>query len=230
MLAGMARDTLCIKQITALPGMTKATWFFDFISPFAYLQLAQFPKLPDDLQIKPVPVVFGGLLKHWGQLGPAEIPPKRRFVYRFFQWNADRLGIGFAMPPRHPYNPVPSLRLCVAAGSRSDHVRAVFDVIYGQGLQPDTPEGIEAIAQALNIPDPDAALSDPQVKDTLRSNTEEAVAQDVFGVPTFVVDGQVFWGGDATEMMLHYLDEPDLFETPEMKRISEMPMGMTRRK
>ena len=210
--------------------MTKATWYFDFISPFAYLQLAQFSKLPSNLEITPVPVVFGALLKHWGQLGPAEIAPKRRFVYRFFQWNADRLSIPFAMPPRHPYNPMPSLRLCVAAGSQIDHVRAVFDVIYGQGLQPDTPEGIEAIAQALNISDPEAAISDPQVKNTLRTNTEKAIAQDVFGVPTFVVDGQVFWGGDATKMMLQYIANPALFETPEMKRISEMPMGLKRRK
>ena len=103
--------------------MTKATWYFDFISPFAYLQLVQFPKLPNDLEITTVPVLFSALLKHWGQLGPAEIPPKRQFVYRFFQWNADRLNIPFTMPPRHPYNPMPSLRLCVAAGGQIDHVR-----------------------------------------------------------------------------------------------------------
>ncbi len=210
--------------------MTKATWYFDFISPFAYLQLARFPKLPDDLEITPVPVVFGALLQHWGQLGPAEIPPKRRFVYRFFQWNADQLGVPFAMPPRHPYNPLPALRLCVAAGGKIEHARAVFDVIYGQGLQPDSPVGIEAIARSLNISDPDAALCDPKVKEILRANTERAIGENVFGVPTFVVNGQVFWGGDATEMMLHYLDNSGLFETPEMKRISEMPMGTRRRK
>ena len=107
---------------------------------------------------------------------------------------------------------------------------AVFDAIYGQGLQPDAPEGVKAIARALRISDPDEALSDPQIKSTLRSNTEAAIAQGVFGVPTFVVDGQIFWGGDATEMMLHYLDNPALFETPEMERISEMPMGLMRRK
>ena len=73
-------------------------------------------------------------------------------------------------------------------------------------------------------------MSDPRVKDALRGNTELAIAKGVFGVPTFVVDGQVFWGGDATEMMLSYLDNPALFETIEMKRISEMPMGSTRRK
>ena len=210
--------------------MTKAKWYFDFISPFAYLQLAKFSKLPSDLEIVPVPVVFSGLLKHWGQLGPAEIPPKRRFVYRFFQWNADQLGIPFAIPRRHPYNPLPPLRLCLAAGGGIENVRAVFDVIYGKGTQPDAPEGIREIAQALNISDPEAAMSDPRVKENLRSNTDEAIAWDVFGVPTFVVGGQVFWGGDATEMMLHYLENPALFETPEMKRISEMPMGMTRRK
>ena len=210
--------------------MTKATWFFDFISPFAYLQLAQFSRLPADLEVTLVPVVFGGLLKHWGQLGPAEIPPKRRFVYRFFQWNAARLGVPFAMPPRHPYNPLPSLRLCVAAGSSAEHVRALFHVIYGEGLQPDEPDGIEAMAKALNIADPETAMATPEVKETLRSNTAQAVADGVFGVPTFVVDDQIFWGGDATEMMLDYLDDPALFRTPEMVRISEMPMGVIRRK
>ena len=91
------------------------------------------------------------------------------------------------------------------------------------------PEGIETIAQALGISDPQAATSDPAVKEQLRKNTEGAIAQDVFGVPTFVVDGEIFWGGDATDMLLHYLQDRDLFETPEMKRISEMPMGVTRR-
>ena len=86
------------------------------------------------LEITAIPVLFDGLLTHWGQLGPAEVPPKRRFVYRFFQWNADRLGVPFAMPSRHPYNPLSSLRLCVAAGAQIDHVRGVYDVIYGQGI------------------------------------------------------------------------------------------------
>ena len=174
--------------------MTKATWYFDFISPFAYLQLARFSKLPESLDITIKPIVFGALLQHWGQLGPAEIPPKRRFVYRFFQWNADRLGIPFAMPRRHPYNPLPSLRLCVAAGGQVDHVKAVFNVIYGQGVQPDSPEGVQAMAKALGISDPDTAINDNDVKAKLRENTERAISEGVFGVPSFVVDQEIFWG------------------------------------
>ncbi len=209
--------------------MTKAKWYFDFISPFAYLQLAQFSKLPADLEIIPIPVVFGSLLKHWGQLGPAEIPSKRQFVYRFFQWNADQLDIPFSMPPRHPYNPLPSLRLCIAAGSQIEHIRAIFDIIYGKGLQPDDQDGIQAIARAVDISSPETAISAPSVKEALRKNTEEAIADGVFGVPTFVIQDQIFWGSDATIMMLDFLQNPDLFETPEMKRISDMPMGLIRR-
>ena len=210
--------------------MTKAKWYFDFISPFAYLQLQQFPKLPTNIEITPIPAVFGAILKHWGQLGPAEIPPKRRFVYRFFQWNADQLGIPFAMPPIHPFNPIPALRLCTAAGAGIEHTQAVFDLIYGQGIQPDSPEGIHLIGEALNIPSPENAIQDLVVKDTLHANTAQATSEGVFGVPSFVIDDEVFWGGDSTKMMLDFLENPALFETPEMKRISSMEMGLTRKK
>ena len=210
--------------------MTKAKWYFDFISPFAYLQFARFPQLPNNLEITPVPAVFGAILQHWGQLGPAEIPPKRRFVYRFFQWNADQLGIPFTMPPMHPFNPIPALRLCTAAGAGIENTHAVFNLIYGKGIQPDSPEGIRLIGGALNIPHPESAMQDPVVKDTLRANTAQATSDGVFGVPSFVIDGEVFWGGDSTGMMLDFLENPALFEAPEMKRISNMEMGLTRKK
>ena len=177
-----------------------------------------------------MPVLFGGLLKHWGQLGPAEIPPKRKFVYRFFKWQADQNSIPFKMPPRHPYNPLASLRLCIAAGGQIEHIRSVFRVIYGEGIQPDETDGILAIAEALGIDNAEAAMSDTEVKNTLRANTETAIKAGVFGVPTFLIDDQVFWGVDATEMMLSYANNPELFQTPEMRRISEMPMGVVRRK
>ena len=210
--------------------MKKAEWYFDFISPFAYLQLARFEQLRAHLDIRPVPVVFGGLLKHWGQLGPAEIPAKRRFVYRLFQWQAQQLGVPFVMPERHPFNPLPALRLCVAAGSEIDHAQAIFDLIYGQGVQPDDPAGIRAMAAAVQLDDPEQPLSDGDVKQRLLDNGAAAIAAGVFGVPTFVVDGQLFWGSDATDMLLDYLNHPELFETTEMQRISQMPMGTVRKR
>ena len=94
--------------------MKKVDWYFDFISPFAYLQFSQFKKFENELNITIHPVVFGALLKHWGQLGPAEIVPKRIFTYRFFKWKADRLGIEYTMPTYHPFNPLPALLSCIA--------------------------------------------------------------------------------------------------------------------
>ena len=60
------------------PSKRPADWYFDFVSPFAYLQfMAEMPRLRERLDVTCVPVLFAGLLKSWGQLGPAEIPPKR---------------------------------------------------------------------------------------------------------------------------------------------------------
>ena len=194
------------------------------------MQFTQFPQQPTNIEITPVPAVFGAILKHWCQLGPAEIPPKRRFVYRFFQWNANQLGVPFTMPPIHPFNPIPALRLCTAAGTGIEHTRAVFDLIYGKGIQPDSPKGIQLIGEALNISNPETAMQDTVVKDSLRANTARATSEGVFGVPTFVIDGEIFWGGDSTKMMLDFLKNPALFDTPEMKRISNMDMGLARKK
>ena len=133
------------------------------------------------------------------------------------------------MPPIHPFNPIPALRLCTAAGTGIEHTRAVFDLIYGKGIQPDSPKGIQLIGEALNISNPETAMQDTAVKDTLRANTARATSEGVFGVPSFVIDGEIFWGGDSTKMMLDFLKNPALFDTPEMKRISNMDMGVARK-
>jgi 2-hydroxychromene-2-carboxylate isomerase len=63
--------------------MRIADWYFDFISPFAYLQSEQLHRLQPLVQIRYRPVLFAGLLKHWGNKGPAEVLPKRQFTYEF---------------------------------------------------------------------------------------------------------------------------------------------------
>lgn len=161
-------------------------------------------------------------------MGPAEIPSKRRFVYRFFKWHSDRRGLPFTMPPSHPFNPLPALRLALVAGPDLDTVRTIFHHIYGEGKQPDSAEVISVLADKLGVDDVVAQLSDPIIKETLRSNTDEAVKTGVFGVPTFLVNGELFWGDDATDMLLDYLKNPDLFKTREMARLSSMPMGVER--
>ena len=67
------------------------------------------------------------------------------------------------------------------------------------------------------------------MKDGLRRSTEEAIAAGVYGVPTFRVRDELFWGDDATGMMLDYLADPRLFETGEYKRVSHLPAGAQRK-
>ena len=96
--------------------MKSAKWYFDFVSPFAYLQNLRLDEFSTHLKIDRKPLLFAGLLKHWDSKGPAELPPKRLFTYRHVQWMADRLDIPLYFPERHPFNPIPMLRLCIAAG------------------------------------------------------------------------------------------------------------------
>src|SRR5581483_199016 len=95
---------------------TTVDWFFDVISPFAYLQLEQLDRLQaaHDIVIRPRPIVLGALLNHWGQKGPAEMAPKRVFTYRHALFRAQQLGMPFRMPPAHPFNPIKALRLTLA--------------------------------------------------------------------------------------------------------------------
>lgn len=208
----------------------QADWYFDFVSPYAYLQLMQFKRLPDSLSIRYRPILFAGLLGRWGQKGPAEIPEKRRQTYRQCQWQAERAGIPFRFPDVHPFNPLPALRLCIALGTEPAVIGAIFEFIFAEGRDIGVDDDWRLLAERLEVEDADALVSRREIKEALRENTEEAIARGVFGVPTFVVDGELFWGFDQTDMLLDYLANPALFSSEEMTRIDTMPMGVTRRR
>lgn len=207
----------------------QADWYFDFVSPYAYLQLMQFKRLPDSLAIRYRPILFAGLLKHWGQVGPAEIPEKRRLTYRQCQWLADRASVPFKFPPVHPFNPLRPLRLCIALGTEPAVIGAVFEFIFAEGRDVQSDEEWQALAARLDVDDADTLVSRPEVKSALKKNTEEAIRRGIFGVPTFAVRDELFWGVDVTEMLLDYLADPKLFSRGEMARIDDMPMGVKRR-
>src|SRR5882672_3789502 len=94
----------------------KISWVFDLISPYSYLGLTQLSRLPAGTDVELVPALFGVMLNHHGQIGPAEIDSKRRFTYRFMVWRARQMAVPFKMPPPHPFNPLSAMRLVIAAG------------------------------------------------------------------------------------------------------------------
>jgi 2-hydroxychromene-2-carboxylate isomerase len=132
------------------------------------------------------------------------------------------------MPPAHPFNPLVPLRLCVALGSTRASVEAIFDYIWGEGGDVSDADGIAPVAAGLGVEDVASACGTDRVKNELRTQTERAIAAGVYGVPTFEVDGQLFWGADLTDMLLDYLNDPRLFEESEMRRIAGTPIGQAR--
>ena len=208
--------------------MRKISWAFDFISPFSYFSLKQLPGLPQDIEIEFVPVLFAGLLNHYGQIGNAEIPSKRRFTYRFALWRARKMGIPVEMPPTHPFNPLSALRLAIAAGCTRQAVETIFDAVFKEGRDVADAQVIADLAQKLGIADVGQALADPAVKQKLHDNTAWAIARGIFGVPTFVIGEDIFWGHDAFDMVLDYLRDPALFDDAQMRQVDSLPVGITR--
>lgn len=208
----------------------QADWYFDFVSPYAYLQLMDFKRLPDSLEIRYRPVLFAGLLERWGQVGPAEIPAKRVQTYRGCQWRADRAGVPFRLPDQHPFVPLRPLRLCIALGTEPALIGAIFEFIFAEGRDVQDDDEWRVLCERLEVDDADTLIARPEVKDELRSNTEEAIRRGVFGVPTFALRNQLFWGADMTDMLLDYLADPKMFSRGEMARIAGMPMGVERRR
>ncbi|OQW60458.1 MAG: hypothetical protein A4S17_00780 [Proteobacteria bacterium HN_bin10] len=111
----------------------EADWYFDYISPYPYLQMWRFSTLPPDLTIRARPVLFAALLDHWGHKGPAEIPRKMRQTYFYTRWIAEARGLDFVGPRRHPFNPLALLRLTIAAGSTLVAAKTIYEHIWGQG-------------------------------------------------------------------------------------------------
>lgn len=204
--------------------MKKVEWYFDYVSPFSYLQWAhQLPRLEGvDIELKPV--LFAGLLKHRGHKGPAEMRDKRRFVYRQVVWMAGRFGVPFRMPAAHPFNPLPLLRLSIARGNRPDVVERLFGFVWRDGHIPPEAKPWQALMDELDATE--EATRDPAVKQRLVDNGEEAISKRVFGVPTLVVNGEVFWGVDGFDFFLDYLDDPAVIDTPAMNAADNLPSGV----
>ena len=208
--------------------MATADWYFDFVSPFSYLQCEQLAALERSIRVRYRPILFAGLLKAHGHKGPAEIPAKRRFTYRFVVWQAKRLGVTLKFPAVHPFNPITLLRLAIVADCDPEAVRRIFRFIWRDGRLGDLPiEWAELMAE-LGLRDVEARIASAEVKDALRRNTDEALSRGVFGVPTLAIGEELFWGADATAMAVDYVARGCRYDDPEMDRVATLPIGAER--
>lgn len=196
--------------------MKHITFYLDFISPYAYLAFEALPValMGHSYSVTYKPLLFAALLKHHGQLGPAEIAGKREWTYRQVLWQARAQGVDLQLPAQHPFNPLPLLRLAVACDAQGLPNRYVCETLFKHvwqgGLDAADPQRLQALTDGLA---PSRALQSDTAKAQLKAHTDEAIAQGVFGVPTFAVDGKLFWGLDALPMLQAYLAGDPWFDT-----------------
>jgi 2-hydroxychromene-2-carboxylate isomerase len=211
-------------------------FYFDYLSPYAYFAWRQIVPLCDRYQVelRIHPVVFGKLLDHWGQLGPAEIPPKREFVYKYCYRYARLHGFAFNPPKYHPFNPVHALRLSLkeVCGDRQRQVvSAIFNAGWSQGQDIGNPTELAAIVDALGLDG--AALWEKattrETKETLKQETREGIKQGVFGVPTVIVGGQLFWGNDQLEYITLCLEGADPLDAEQVTATLARPRAIDRK-
>ena len=207
-------------------------FWFDPVSPFAYLAFERLPQVLEGVSfdVSYRPILFAGLLKHWGQKGPAEIEPKRAWTFRHVHWIAAQHGIEMATPAQHPFNPLAHLRLllaCAPAGGTPNRraCEAVLRHIWQGGLDANDAGRMAALAQELS---PRIAPDDAAIKQALKDSTDAAVALGVFGVPTIVVDGRLFWGVDALTMLAAFLRGDAWFDGPAWAREGAPRTGVRR--
>ena len=212
--------------------MKLLTFWYDVVSPYAYLAFERLPQALDGIsyEVEYRPVLFAGLLGHWGHKGPAESDPKRAWIFRQCHWLAARHGIVLDTPAVHPFNPLPLLRLALAAGSNRRVTEAVMRHTWQGGADAVDPVRLSLLQAELRS-DGVATLEpgSDEVKRALRRHGEEAVSRGVFGVPSIEVDGRLFWGLDALEMLAASLRGDPWFDGPSWAREGLRRPGVHRR-
>ena len=208
------------------------TWYFDFISPYAWLQSRQLSALAAVAEVTVKPILFAGLLKHWGQLGPAEIVPKRQWTFEQIAWLAHQNAAPLKAPPAHPFNPLPLLRACIAAGSTIESVQKIYAFVWEQGHAVEHRDAFDQLLSDLKIDRAD--LDNPTIKQALLDNTNQAIESNVFGVPTAVLttdhlQQQRFWGFDSTAMVLSAIKGDPFWTSKEFAGAASFPQGQGRK-
>ena len=200
-------------------------FYFDFISPYAYLAAERVEELAERngraLQWRPI--LLSALLNHNHQRGPAEIPDKRLYTFKNVLRLSHDHGLPLRPPPAHPFNPLLPLRVCTARPEAS-LILSIYRACWGQGRAIDSAEALADLVDAQTL----VQAQSPENKQKLKDTTEQALRKGVFGVPTVVVDDEVFWGFDSFPHLERFLQGRDPIDPNLLKQWEHLPASASR--
>lgn len=212
--------------------MHHITMYLDFVSPYAWLAFQQLPSTLQGLSVHVEyrPVLLGALLQQNHNPGPAGIPAKRIWTYRHALWLGQHLGVPLDMPRHHPFNPLPLLRIVLQTSNQGAINRYVTETMFRHvwegGADAVDSTRLEELRATLQPQLSTAPNGAEQAKQWLRSNTEQATAHGVFGVPAFAVNGEVFWGLDSLPMLRDFLTGHECFTSPAWENAKSLSSGL----
>lgn len=201
-----------------------ATLYYDIISPFAYLYIKQRQRLEHKLDIKPVPILLGGLLRATDNKGPGEIAAKRPHTYQFCVWQAEKLGIPFRFPEHHPFLTAAAQRLLLEQNADWAMVERAFDYVWLEGKDPNL--SWSEFCNYLGLPTDTPKPENPEIKAALIANTNQAKMDGAFGVPALILNKHCFWGVDTIDWALDYLARPGMFTEASYASAANVPNGL----
>ena len=179
-------------------------FFYDLGSPYSYLASTQIAGIEQRTGTKArlLPITLGGLRKATGH----QIPPPQQLKYMSedtARW-AHQYGVRMQIPKAFPVTTIQALRACVAADRRDRATEAMHGLFAAYWAEGEDISDASVIERALTGAGLDgkalvAATQDQQIKDSLRKNTDLALARGVFGVPMLFVGDRSFWGNDRLQ-------------------------------
>lgn len=206
--------------------MKSLIFSFDFISPYAYLAAEGIDALAKrhECQVIWRPTLLAAMLNHNQQLGPAEIPDKRTYVFKNVSRLAHGLGLPMRPPPAHPFNPLLPLRIASLRPER-ELILHLFRACWKDGHAIDSAEALKSLMDEDTL---HQATTD-EAKLILRDNTQRAIEEGVFGVPSITVGGEVFWGLDSFPHVEQFLAGQDPVDQDLLKEWESLPASASRR-
>ncbi|OFZ98521.1 MAG: disulfide bond formation protein DsbA [Betaproteobacteria bacterium RIFCSPLOWO2_02_67_12] len=189
-------------------------FWFDLGSPAAYLAWKRLPKFlaRSGANVVYKPMLLGGVFKAQGNASPVTIPAKGKWLVGDLARYARRDGVALGYPPGFPINTLALMRGAIGLQMRRPerfgaYVDAMFDAIFGRArdLRDEKVVAEVLLAAGFDAAEIMALAADPEVKQALIRNTEEAVSRGVFGAPTFFVGDEMFWGQDRMEFVAEAL-------------------------
>lgn len=189
--------------------MKQVEFYFDIVSPYSYLAHAPVERVCKEYGVDLVyrPMLLGGVLNAVGLQAPIEVPSKGSYQVRDIKRWAEHYGLPMRFPEPFPFRTLKTMRAamwCAEEAEIEPFVREAFSLYWEEDGAPkgfdeaDEDEPLREVARRIGA-DPvevfDAA-SEPEIKQSLKRATDEALDRGVFGAPTFFVGEEMYWGND----------------------------------